>query len=243
MSRLVVVGKYTNSIEANLAAGKLRAEGIAAMLAGEEVVSAFSGLMSLGSTIALQVKEEDCERAMALLIDIDPEAEKLWNDPDEDDDDVWVCSLCGGAVKPRLHVCPSCGTARDSLRTNMESRATSVAIESTQGDRIRAADAASDPPPAEAPAEEEVVVPALGAALIDDTASRALRASLLGLLIPLVSLYSLWLLFSLMRHSGELSDRAMYQCYWALGVNVLVVFVISPIYLRYFGALAALTGS
>jgi hypothetical protein len=65
---LVTVASFWDAWEANLALGKLRAEGIEATLADQNIVSAGGGLYAnLAGGIKLQVAVGDAERARAVL--------------------------------------------------------------------------------------------------------------------------------------------------------------------------------
>jgi hypothetical protein len=56
-------------------------------------------------------------------------------------------------------------------------------------------------------------------------ATRAFRAAVFGLFFPLITLYSLWLLFSCFRWNGEVNDRGRRQLFWAVMINGLVMFI------------------
>src|SRR5262245_4242656 len=108
--QLVTVARYTSPLEAQLALGRLREEGIQAFLAGDNSVSIFTGT-GLGGDHQLQVTEADLGRAEQVLADLarDRELDRhaALADPDAA---IWVCPLCGDAVADHLDVCPACRT-------------------------------------------------------------------------------------------------------------------------------------
>ncbi len=62
-----IVAKFLNSEEAKIARGYLAANGIAAILAGEESLSVMPHISMGGANHALMVEDDDFEQAKALL--------------------------------------------------------------------------------------------------------------------------------------------------------------------------------
>jgi hypothetical protein len=115
--KLVTVMTFDQSFEAQLAKNLLENEGITSVVCGEYS----SNILSLGTAvglprqIALQVRENDAQRAVALLAEV--ELNKNWEDEAESGSDVWICSICGEPISNRLSICYACQTSRDGIRT------------------------------------------------------------------------------------------------------------------------------
>jgi hypothetical protein len=103
--KLVEVAAFNNPVEAHAARGLLEAEGIRSVVEGEELMTAFAGIQSIGGRITLNVAECDAVRAVALLADV-------VEGPPPDDSQLWLCPLCDDAVDIDEPFCPSCRTAR-----------------------------------------------------------------------------------------------------------------------------------
>ncbi len=115
--KLVTVMTFNQSFEAQLAKNLLENEGIECMVGGalsSDVL--FSGLAG-ADPIILQVREEDAQRAVALLAAV--ELNKNWEEEAESGADVWICSICGEPISNRLSICYACQTPRDGIRTSV----------------------------------------------------------------------------------------------------------------------------
>jgi hypothetical protein len=143
----VVIATFTLPMEAHLACGRLHAEGIPAHVTGDEVSAAFAGFGAI-TRVELYVPESACERALNILAECMPEEQwrlmfgkdlqhvetnpAEWTSDErvkpgaefegERDSRLWVCTLCGDAVNIKESVCPSCGTAREALRSTTTER-------------------------------------------------------------------------------------------------------------------------
>jgi hypothetical protein len=217
----VVVATVSIPGEAEIARGRLQAEGIRAHLTGVHSSTVFSGIMQ--GQVSLYVPEEDFERATELLADCmgeplselpggeSPRREKL--------EDYWVCSLCGDTVDVSETVCPDCGTSRDALTSGQSD---ALALERLP----RRAN-----PPSEQITDEKgtpdlgletgVTIPEVAELHEGDAlASRALRAVLFTMLVPIFFPLALWYLVKLMSYDGELTPRGMRRLYIALFLNL-----------------------
>jgi hypothetical protein len=141
--KYVVVATFTMPMEAQVACGRLGAEGIPAHVTGGSTASTFAGLGAVGGRVELYVPESACERALDILAECMPgEQWRVMFNKDEHsasaptadwpsdervkagseefeterDSRIWVCSLCGDAVPVKETVCPSCGTVREAVR-------------------------------------------------------------------------------------------------------------------------------
>ncbi len=114
--QFVTVMTFNRSFEAQLAKNLLENEGIESMLAGELTADVLPFGQAGGSDqIALQVREDDAQRAAGLLAAVD--AAKLDDDwEDQAESGVWLCSICGEPVSNRLSICYSCQTPREGIR-------------------------------------------------------------------------------------------------------------------------------
>ena len=122
----VTVQKFNKSYEAQLAKNLLESEGIPSIVSGElsqDMMLAVTGL----DEIALQVREEDAQRATGILAAV--AAAKLdedWEEQAESGAGVWTCSICGEPISNNLSVCYSCQTPRESIRAGDPRDRTSI---------------------------------------------------------------------------------------------------------------------
>ena len=103
----VVIARYSLPMEAQLACGRLHAEGIAATVTGDDVASPFAGILGVSGCVELHVPAADVERAEAILAAVieDQQANAGARQGDQLDTPIWVCSLCGDAVSVAETVC------------------------------------------------------------------------------------------------------------------------------------------
>jgi hypothetical protein len=242
----VTVARFTSPLEAQLAVGRLEAEGIQAYLTGDLSASVFSGMGALGGQVHLQVLADDQERAVQVLEEC--VADTLSGDgksPIENDTAIWVCPLCGDAVRVILPVCPSCHTLRgatpavdpagegaiqDAPSPASRRRRKPCHQPSPQG--VQKLEAVSSQPPP-LPAREdggEIKVPQLAVFYGDERARRALHAALASLVIPILLPfclpYSVFLVFSLWFHDGELSTKGQKSLYLTLVIHGIFLVIL-----------------
>ncbi len=135
--KLVTVMTFNNSFEAQLAKNLLENEGITSVVTGEFSSDVLLGTVLGRNQIALQVHEDDAQRAVALLAEV--ELNKNWEEEAESGADVWICSICGEPISNRLSICSACQSPREGIRTSPPRDSIS-----TREDRIA-------PPPDEEP--------------------------------------------------------------------------------------------
>ena len=229
--QFVTIATFDSPIEAHIVLGVLEGELIRGMLSGENAAAVFAGMGY--AQITLLVHQEDVVRADAVLDDYQDEKD----DPsptDDDDEDGWVCSLCGEMVDDLVTICPSCQTQRGAggkeaiakeprrpRRSGMErlNRAPDNAVQRL--DQISAAPFASSSAPL-----ADVDVPDVTTSLGDDLARRAFIAAIFSLIFVPLAFYSAWLLIKLMTYSGELSPSSLRKVYAAMvldGISLLLV--------------------
>jgi hypothetical protein len=241
MSRqFVTVATFTHPIEAQLAAGRLEEEGIEVFLGGDLAANTFSGMSALGVHVELRVREEDGERAHAILATPPMQEEEDPNYVPYDEDDLWLCTLCGDANPLDVSVCPACQTPRESLtdQPNPHPPRPRVVAEPANPEAVqKPGEVMAGPPPVSEYdlAEDDLELPPLETFLGDSMVNRAYRAALFGCitLFPPFTLYALWLLFKLLLHPGEVSPAGMRRLYWTL---FLVACVLAFWFLIYVGA-------
>jgi Putative prokaryotic signal transducing protein len=214
----VLVATFTLPEEAQLASGRLEAEGITSRVSSE-INPAFWGFSGLGR-VELFVPEEDAERAAKILADCMhlENADEGTGSSMEGPDALWVCSICGDAVGIDKMTCPSCGTSRADITTTMR--------KSLHDDRTtRRADLQKETPsPPKDRIEGDFDLPALESIDMGDVlAQRALRAAMLGLFFFPIALLAYRCLWQLMFYDGELSPRAMRRLYFALAIDLLLM--------------------
>ena len=116
---LVTVMTFHSSFEAQLAKNLLENEGIASTLTGElssDILMGILGTGLFGQQIALLVHEDDAQRAVALLAEV--ELNKDWEDEAESGSNVWMCSICGEPISNQLSICFACQTPREAIRAS-----------------------------------------------------------------------------------------------------------------------------
>jgi hypothetical protein len=238
----LIVAIFTVPLEAQVACGRLRAEGIAASVSNDVASSAFPGLMGIAGRVELYVPAADRDRAEAILEACMHEQRlSAGNEPPSlPEDNFWVCSLCGDVVPEDLKACPACGTSRAAVRPGpseevQEHRpAQRAAPEGLQKD---------GPTVPEPDLSAGLDLADLATYQGDDLAARAMRTATFTLLLwtfselaiwlmipPVValllmlplSLYSFWLLIRLMAYGGEFSATGVRRLYTAVALNVML---------------------
>jgi hypothetical protein len=219
--KLVLVATFSLPVEAQLARGRLEADGIKALLGGDESVNVFSGIQGVGGKLTLHVAEADAERAAAILAE---HLDKADDDGDAGraDDALWLCPLCGDAVRDDLDVCPACQTPRPEAR---KSRAVTSgprrgpdSPDIQQTPTTTPAEITADTPIEAVPSavEGDLDIPDPETFLGDDLVRRAFISSLFGVLAP----YSIWLLGRLAFYPGKISPRMMLRLYLTIAIDL-----------------------
>ena len=224
--KFVTLAAFPRSAEAELARGRLEAEGIKAFLMGGGSVDVFGGIQGLGG-ISLQVSEVDAMRATAILAAVEAERERQDGDPESDDAVLWLCPLCGDAVRDDLSVCPSCETPRPAPEKSQAVTAASrrpAASQDVQEDPVPKPDKVTSDTPLEAvpsAVEDDLEVPDMETLVGDDLVRRAFFSALFPILIP----YSFWLLAQLGSYEGKISPRMMPRLYLAIAIDAIWFFL------------------
>jgi hypothetical protein len=250
--KFVTVARFSLPLEAELVKARLADAGIEAyVLGGDLVGTTFSGMGGLGGQVHLQVLESAIPEAEAILAACTPEMplDPDWESQAEDDEAVWVCTLCGDAVRGDLPVCPSCLSPREADPET--SRAGDEAVQDSPAPRSRPRRAGplaskesvqkrgeltGQPPltPDHALAPEQVEVPPLATLLGDDMARRAFLSALFGCVLPIgiFTLYSAWVLVGLLLYPGELSPKGNRKVIAAYVLNAGAVVLFLSIFSR-----------
>jgi len=217
----VTLAAYRMPVEAQLARGRLEAEGIHAFLTGGGSVDLFGGIQGLGGLIELRVAEADAERAAEILAAHEMAEGDGGEDRLADDSALWLCPLCGDAVGDDLSVCPSCETPRPAPTKSPAVTAVPRHNPASQDVQEKPAPKAetitSDTPVEAVPSamEDDLNLPNLETLVGDDLVRRAFFSALFPLLVP----YSFWLLARLGFYSGEVSPRMMRKLYWTITID------------------------
>jgi len=238
-NKFVTIAGFSNPVEAQLAVGRLDAEGIKGELTGDLSVSIFSGVSGVGGQVHLRVIAADEKRAIEILEECATEAHKdSYNSQTEDDFAIWVCPLCGDAVRVILPVCPSCHTLRGSTpeadeidetaiqdapspvgkwRRKTRKKPSQEGIQKREEITVR-------PPSFQANEEEgEIEVPQLATLQGDEMARCALRTTLFGLVIPLFMIFSFLMVISLLVYDGELSPQGRRNLYITVAIHGIIL--------------------
>jgi hypothetical protein len=236
--RFVTVGEYSKTPEAYLARDRLRSEGIRAFLEGETGHELFASFTF--SVIRLVVPASEAPRAVGILASCGEDDEPIEEPTGEEaEEGVWVCSICGDGVPLDLQACPSCGTARDALRTGAPRRRRRRRGADEDAILKKEENTTADVPPAPPPEPDPVLrveaddlkLPGADTSKADELAGRLLLWALLGPLLFLFSVihlylglllgglcmvYILLLLVEVLGHCRELSARGAMAVSFAL---------------------------
>ncbi len=246
------VGTFATPVEADAVRLLLEAEGIRALLADEATVGMNWLLGNAVQGVKVVVADDDFARAMRIVADAasnsaDRAAENVTRAP-------WKCSVCGERVPADFGVCWACGASRDGQpdpEFAIEQAAEPLAAadeeppaadddsapwaeEAARGD-------ASNPfrsPLAHDPASAAIQPYADETAEDDETALRAWRASVIGLVCcpPILQIYSITLLLSLILKAAPLSPAAWRRCLGAWLLNLAVLSAIAGTFFELIGA-------
>jgi hypothetical protein len=197
---LVTIANYGNLQEATLLKTALEEQGITSYLAGSEVVGMVWFLGNALGGIQLQVAEHATEQALALLSELE--------EPPQDAGP-WVCAKCGSTVDAGFEVCWSCGGS-------IAQPAKNALADSSPVERLPQSEESEDVEPPDEGQGQRTPRSA------DETASRALRAAVLGIGVLPLLFYALYLLVQI--SNQELSDKALKNYYAATGI-VLFMFL------------------
>src|SRR5262249_35812675 len=123
-------------------------------------------------------------------------------DEEAEDSNYWTCPRCGDAVAIDVVHCPACGAASEAI----------------QGEQ----DFASALPPESLEEEREPLVDLenLTLSYADSLASRAFRATIIGIMLTPFLLYSLWLIVRLAFLPDKLTTLSKVKVYVALAIDV-----------------------
>lgn len=245
MDRYVTVAGFSGAVKAEIARGRLESEGIPAVVTGSLSSGNLFGLSDVGGRVELCVPAEHVSRAIQILSSCG-DAENLTDEVRgewADEGPVWVCSLCGDTVRAVLPLCPACHTPRGQ-EPDFDPR-DGYRRERREGIQKRPADVTRSPGPrpeegvkgpvgltpvpapprpvADVEAAANIYIPPPATAAGDELARRALRASLLGLLVPVgaFTLYSAGALLNLSLARHALSPQGKRDLYLALLFNAV----------------------
>ena len=210
LGRLITIETYMNAMHASLAKNHLEAAGIRCVLADEFAVSNFWHLSNAIGGIKLQVAEEDFERANAVLDALEANEER--QDP----------------LPSSLPGVPSAA----------ESRAERAA-EPISEDEI-AEGAAPEPKPGALPGVpgEDDDPEELPLNTREETAERAYRTVLIGLMFPPMQLYATWLLCDVWQSDLPLRPSVRKKIKWAVIINIPGVMLGMATLLAWLGGLS-----
>ena len=226
-----VVACYSLPIEAQLACGRLQAEGISAYVLGAGAPDAFAGLGGLGGRVELYVPISAYDRAAAILEDCQDEMQAREKTEGRnqrgDEPELWLCTLCGEALSDDVWVCPSCGTSRAGLKSVERQRSTDF----RPAPQPAKADVQTEAPAPPPPLEPDFVLPPLATFQGDDLASRALKTAFLSVLLLPLCLISLSQAVTLLLFQGQFSPAGSFKRWLAIFINAILALAIVLIFL------------
>jgi hypothetical protein len=232
--KFVTVQTFNNSFQAQLAKNLLENEGIESMVSGElaQDVMLGTGLHQ----IALQVHEDQAQRAAGILAAVEADAELDDDWEEQAQSGVWVCTICGEPISNRLSVCYSCQTPREGIRATAPRGSTAIQPDPSTlptGEEVQKRDViARAPAPAPVPIPSPVVPrqeeeePELATVRGDNLARRAFLASMLGVMTLLLLPVAWYYLVRTVVSDAPLSPRGIRHLYAALAINGLFVLIV-----------------
>jgi hypothetical protein len=227
----VIVATFTQPMEAQVACERLNVEGIPAYVIDDTASSPITGIFGLARRVVVYVPATDYQRAARILEDtpgqpsVPPKRLTAPAEEEEEDEDLWLCPLCGEPLSVALAECPACGTARPELQPPKREGLAWNRPPRSWSDKLTA----------DAPAETllgmetNVEVPPLRTLEGDALASRALRAALLTALIPPLYFISFWALWQLLAYDGEFSPLGARKRFLGILLNTLLLVVIMAV--------------
>lgn len=180
--RFVTVASFPFTPEAEMAKNLLESEGIPAFVAGGLAADVLSGL---GGEALVQVREQDAPRAVSLLAAASAQVslEKDWETQAECG--VWVCPLCGTAVRLSDNLCPACRTPNPGIKTERSDAWADRDRRSSRTDQVKKSDQIQEEAPRSRLPDAE------------ESAAASDRPGATGCVVLLFALPSLWLLWRL----------------------------------------------
>jgi hypothetical protein len=251
----VTVADFADQVGAEIARGRLESEGIPAFVTGGLTATTFSGVSNLGGQVELRVPGEHLAQAVRILAECG-DADHLKDDVRagvDDEEPIWLCPLCGDAVRSVLPLCPACHTPRGrvsavDLEDDVDDAEEGVQTHASDGnytprertdERLKKANEVTPGPmPPGSGIEREVetdfALPPLTTMVGDSMARRAFYAVVLSPFVGgLSTFYSIWLLIRLAFYRGELSARGMLYLYLALFFDLITVAMVLVIVFAY----------
>jgi hypothetical protein len=207
---LVTVASYGSPHEASIAKATLDAENIQAYLMGTEAVNTLWYIGTALGGVKLQVALRDADRATDVLGAIKSTDKSKSIAP-------WKCPSCGAEVDEGFEVCWSCGTSDDQQSP----------VAGSEHDGDLACPSTSDPL-----TDEREKIDAATSSSADDTAKRAWRTAVFGIVFIPLLVYSVFLILKISRQ--ELSPAGTRQYYGALAI-ILTMFGLSWVLLYIIG--------
>jgi hypothetical protein len=228
---VVTVARFSDALEAELARNLLESHGISAIVAGDNVATLNVG--ALGGLTQIYVSQSDAETAAELLAQHfdKAELEEDWEERVGSDSDLWVCSICGGAVSKDLDVCDACETPRGAIQSNdgVIKRQTWGKNPSSSQAFTKPGERASDPPATQldhdVESEIEINAPDIKLYPGDALAMRAFYAACFSVLCGLTLWYSVLLIALIGIKNMELSADGRQYFKWTV-VIVIASFVL-----------------
>jgi hypothetical protein len=256
MEKYVVIATFTLPMEAQLACGRLEAEGIQAHVLGEGAATTFGAWSAIGGRVELYVSPADAERALTVLAECMPEekwrtelaehlqptrldstewtsSEGIQQSAEREKESLWLCSVCGEAVSVEETECPACGTSREALRpASSQDLRENRPAERTPHQPLPT-------PPALSRESGDQMAELEDIPRGDMIASRALKAAAIALLFsPIIDYFAgfLWsiplvvaafaFVGQLLMYKGELSPKGMRNLYIAVALDLLVLLLL-----------------
>ena len=172
---LVTIASYGSPHEASIAKATLDAENIQAYLMGAEVANTLWYVGTALGGVKLQVAQRDADRATDVLGAIKSTDKSKSIAP-------WKCPNCGAEVDEGFEVCWSCGTSDDQQSP----------VAGSEHDGDLACPSISDPL-----TDEREKNDAATSSSADDTAARAWRTAVFGIVFFPLLVYSFFLILNL----------------------------------------------
>ncbi len=227
--KLVQLDAFFDEISATQAQSWLAQQGIHGFVEGAGATSAFGG-NSLAPA-RLMIADIDFDRARARMAEYRTNTRQHTS---------WYCGECQETNEASFDLCWSCHQPREDVQTVAPDQQASHVCHDTRSVPLTHSDSRSSDNPYQPTMHVSIemsqrTVQELEASVeqAEDTVTRAWKAAILGLIIPLpvLQIYSAFLLVGVDRQL-PISDRAQRRYFWAWTVNVVVFAVFTALVAR-----------
>lgn len=226
-SEFLKIASYANAADADHLKAVLQDHGVRAFVDGGDLQTSLSYIGSALGGVHVIVRSVDAEKAIEIKEELSQESHEPVGDP-------WFCGECEEVINAGFQVCWSCGSDRSDVEATMpeaaeleeEGDVEAALPESNESLPDKAhfdeANPYASPQTKAAPGERPVPSDEINEEA-EAIVLRAWRASILGLtFVPiLANIYSMFMLFSALKHSSHFTAEGNWRFNAAFLLNML----------------------